>query len=121
MYPKRLPQKDPGDEIQGSVETEAPVPPRVVLTAPGVHTLHSGAPGHVHVSTVGLLQTFFSCLVAQSCLTLCDPVDCSPPGSSVHGVIPAKIPERVAICFSRVSPQPGVNPGLLHWQERLYH
>ena len=30
------------------------------------------------------------CLVAQSCLTLCDPTDCSPPGSSVHGNSPGK-------------------------------
>ena len=30
------------------------------------------------------------CLVAQSCLTLCDPMDCSPPGSSVHGGSPGK-------------------------------
>ena len=30
------------------------------------------------------------CLVAQSCLTLCDPMDCSPPGSSVHGDFPGK-------------------------------
>ena len=29
-------------------------------------------------------------LVAQSCLTLCDPMDCSPPGSSVHGDFPGK-------------------------------
>ena len=27
----------------------------------------------------------------QSCLTLCDPVDCSPPGSSIHGIFPARI------------------------------
>ena len=32
-------------------------------------------------------------LVTQSCLTLCDPVDCSPPGSSVHGILPARILE----------------------------
>ena len=30
------------------------------------------------------------CLVAQSCLTLCDPMDCSPPGSSVHGILQAR-------------------------------
>ena len=36
-------------------------------------------------------------LVAQSCLTLCDPVDCSLPGSSVHGILQAKILERVVI------------------------
>ena len=34
---------------------------------------------------------------AQSCLTLCDPRDCSPPGSSVHGIFQARILERVAI------------------------
>ena len=30
------------------------------------------------------------CLVTQSCPTLCDPMDCSPPGASVHGVSPGK-------------------------------
>ena len=36
--------------------------------------------------------------VAQSCSTLCDPMDCSLPGSSVHGILQARILERVAIC-----------------------
>ena len=36
----------------------------------------------------------------QSCLTLCDPIDGSPPGSSVHGILQARIPEWVAISFS---------------------
>ena len=40
-------------------------------------------------------------LVAQSCLTLCDPMDCSLPGSSVHGILQARILEWVA--FSRGS------------------
>ena len=44
--------------------------------------------------------------VAQSCLTLCDPVDCSPPGSSVYGILQARILEWVAISFSRGSSQP---------------
>ena len=35
--------------------------------------------------------------VAQSCLTLCDPVDCSPPGSCVHGILQARVLEWVAI------------------------
>ena len=39
----------------------------------------------------------------QSCPTLCDPMDCSPPGSSVHGISHAKILERVAISSSRRS------------------
>ena len=38
--------------------------------------------------------------VAQSCPPLCDPVDCSPPGSSVHGILQARILEWVAISFS---------------------
>ena len=41
-------------------------------------------------------------LVAQSCLTLCDPMDCSPPGSSVHGILQARILEWVAISFSNL-------------------
>ena len=41
--------------------------------------------------------------VAQSCPTLCDSVDCSPPGSSIHGILQAKILEWVAISFSRIS------------------
>ena len=40
-------------------------------------------------------------LVAQSCPTLCDPTDCSPPGSSVHGILQARILEWVAISFSK--------------------
>ena len=39
----------------------------------------------------------------QSCLTLCDPMDCSPPESSVHGISQARILEWVAISFSRGS------------------
>ena len=49
-------------------------------------------------------------LVAQFCLTLCDPVDCSPPGSPVHGILQAKILEWVAIPFSRDLLDPGSKP-----------
>ena len=45
-------------------------------------------------------------LVAQLCLILCDPVGCSPPGSSVRGILQARILERVAISFSRELSQP---------------
>ena len=41
--------------------------------------------------------------VTHSCLTLCDPVDCSPPGSSIHGILQARTLEWVAISFSRGS------------------
>ena len=45
-------------------------------------------------------------LVPQLCLTLCNPVDCSLPGSSVHGILPARILEWVAISYSKGSSQP---------------
>ena len=44
-------------------------------------------------------------LVAQSCPTLCNPMDCSPPDSSVHGILQARLLEWVAIPFSRESNQ----------------
>ena len=44
--------------------------------------------------------------VAQWCPTLCDPMDCSPPGSSIHGILQARVLEWVAICFSRGSSWP---------------
>ena len=47
-----------------------------------------------------------NCSVAQSCLTLYDPMDCSPPGSSVHGISRARLLEWVAISFSWGSSQP---------------
>ena len=45
-------------------------------------------------------------LVPQSCLTICDPMDCSPPGSSLCGILQVRILEWVAIPFSRGSSQP---------------
>ena len=45
--------------------------------------------------------------VVQQCLTLCDSMECSPPGSSVHGIFQARIPEWVAISYFRGSSRPG--------------
>ena len=42
------------------------------------------------------------CVHAQLCLILYDPMDCSPPGSSVHGIFQVRILEWVAISFSKV-------------------
>ena len=47
----------------------------------------------------------------QPCLTLCDPMDCSPSESSVHGISQARRLEWVAISFSRGSPDPRIEPG----------
>ena len=60
-------------------------------------------------------------LVTQSCPILCDPMGCSLPGSSVHGILQARILEWVAIPFSRGSSQPReLTPSLLHFRQILY-
>ena len=58
----------------------------------------------------GQPSEFVCVLVAQSCPTLCDPMDCSPLGSSVHGIFQARIMEWVAISFFRDLPDPGIVP-----------
>ena len=67
--------------------------------------------------------------VAQSCLTLCDPIDCSLPGFSVHGIFQARVLEWVAISFSRGSSRPrdrtqvsrNVGRCFTHWATREAH
>ena len=53
-------------------------------------------------------------LVAQSCLLLCDPMDCSLPGSFVHGISQARILEWVAIHSPGNLPQPGTEPRFIY-------
>jgi len=57
--------------------------------------------------------------VTQLCTTLCDPMDCSLPGSSIYGIFQARVLGWVAISFSRDLPDPGLNPGLLHCRQML--
>ena len=61
------------------------------------------------------------CLVAQSCLTLCDPMDCNSPGSSVHGDSPGQ--NTGVDCHALlhgIFPTQGSNPGLPHCRWILY-
>ena len=59
---------------------------------------------------------------AQSCPTLCFPMDCSPPGSSIHEIFQARILEWVTMSFSRASSQPRDQTlVLLHRGQTLYH
>ena len=61
-------------------------------------------------------------LVTQSCLTLGDPMDGRPPSSSVHGSLQGRILEWVAIYLLQgIFPTQGLNPGLLHCGQILYH
>ena len=73
----------------------------------------------ISIWLICLLDQLHVCvLVAQSCPTLCDPMNYSPPGSSVHGILQARILERVAIPFSRGSSWPMDRTFiscLLHW------
>ena len=61
------------------------------------------------------------CLVAQSCLTLCDPMDCHLPGSSVHGDSPGKnTGVGCHALLQGIFPTQGSNPGLPHCRWILY-
>ena len=56
-----------------------------------------------------LTSLYTEVLVAQPCPTLCDPMNCSPPGSSVHGIFQARILEWVAIFYSQARDQTRVS------------
>ena len=57
--------------------------------------------------TIETLDQVARVLVAQSCPTLCGPMDCSPPSSTTHGIFQVRILEKAAMPFSRGSSQPG--------------
>ena len=61
------------------------------------------------------------CFVAQSCPTPCDPGDCGPPGSSVHGDSPGKNTGVGCLALlQEIFPSQGLNPGLPHCRQILY-
>ena len=59
-------------------------------------------------SPVKKILSSFYCACAQSCMTLCSPMDCNPPGSSVHGIFQSRTLEGVARSSSRGFPNPGI-------------
>ena len=69
---------------------------------------------------LSLLRGSVKVLVAQSCLTLCDPADYSPPSSYVHGILQARMLEWVPIPFSRHLPSPGTEPEPSALQAYIY-
>ena len=82
---------------------------RAVLSLEYAH-IHLGLRLDLEAEMVEVFPThLYACLRAkslQSCPTLCNPMDCSPPGSSFHGIFLARILEWVGISFSRGSFQP---------------
>ena len=72
---------------------------------------------HIYIYIYSVL-----CLVTQSCPTLCDPVDCNPPGSFVHGDSPGKnTGEGCHSLLQGIFPTQGSNSGLPHCKWILYH
>ena len=78
-------------------------------------------PNKITVTSSGIKTWACICVCAHLCPTLCDPMDCNPPGSSVHGILQGRILGWVAIPFSRVIfPTQGSNMSLLHCRQILY-
>ena len=110
-YWSGVPLPSPGDLPDPGIEpwspaleadaltSEPPGKPKVTLTAVKNFKMHSGS------NKAGYFCCCH-CLVTKLCPTFCDPVDCSPPGFSVHGILQARILEWGAISFSRGSFQP---------------
>jgi len=80
---------------------------------------------HTHTCIYTYIYTYIYavlCLVAQSCLTLCDPMDCSQSVSSVRGDFPSKnTGVGCHALLQEISPTQGLNPGLSHCRQILYH
>ena len=62
------------------------------------------------------LLSWHTCKHAQLCSILCGPMDCSPPGCSVHGIFQARILEWLPFPTPEDLSNPGIKPCLLHWQ-----
>ena len=91
LSPKLCPWACPHCPITGS-----PGPPRSELWSPGKRFM-AEVDGSKWWQGCGLLLKM-KALVPQSCPALCDPMDCSWPGSSVHGILQARIPEHCCYC-----------------------
>ena len=84
-------------------------PRRWVIALPSPHLFMEGLISRLTLPHSLLICPFLWAIVVwvtQSCPTLCDPMDCRLPGSSVHGILQVRILEWVAIPFSRGSSQP---------------
>ena len=67
------------------------------------------------------LMYYVLCLVVLSCLTLCDPMDCNPPDSSIHEDSPGQNTGVGCHALLGIFPIQGLNPGLPHCRQIHYH
>ena len=106
-YWSGLPSPSPGDLPNPGIEPISLVSPaledRYFTTLPHLLTSLHGRKDKGTVQGFILTESESESEVTQLCRTLCDPTDCSPPGSSVHGILQARILEWIAISFSRGS------------------
>ena len=94
-YWSGLPFPSPGDLSNPGFKPGSPA-----LQAEPLPSEPPGKPTHTHTHTHTHSE------VVQSCPTLCDPMDCSLPGSSIHGIFQARVLEWVVMPSSRTSSQP---------------
>ena len=88
-----------------------------------LHTHHRHTHTYIQIYTYLFLHIceYVLCLVAQSCLTLCNPTDCSPPGSSAHGDSPGRnTGVGCHALLQGIFPTQGSNLHLLHGRRILY-
>ena len=90
---------------------------RFIITVKCYVTTKFVRPNHVNHTQLRVCV----CVCAQLCTTLCDSMDCSSSGSSVHEILQARILEWVAMLYLQgIFLTQGSNPGLLHFRQILY-
>ena len=98
--------------LQGIFPTQGSNPGLLHCRQTLYHLSHQGSPSYHYYDHYSEQSTNFACICAkllQSCLILCDPMNCSPPGSSFHGILHARIVEWVAISLLQGNlPKPGM-------------
>ena len=100
----------PGDLPNLGIKLGSPAWQVDCLLSEPLGKLHTHTYVHIiHIYTYICISVYIHMCVlfAQLCSTLCDSMDCSSPGSFVHGILQARILEWIAIPFSRGSSQPG--------------
>ena len=95
--------------LQGIFPTQGSNP-HLLLWQAGSLPLQPAGKQNVHCSIIynsqDIEEPYYCCSVAKPCPTLCNPMDCSPPGSCVHGILQVRILEWAAISFFRGSSRP---------------
>ena len=107
-YWRGLPFSSPGDLPDPGIEPRSTCTAGRLFTVWATREAHEGKSGQQLVCVLSILfyKYFCCCSVTESCLPLCDPMDCNSPGFSIHGILQARILEWVAISFFKGSSQP---------------